>query len=110
MDKELERLEKLKKNSIENPGKKKRGCTDCKKKKEIVQPLPPVIYEDIWIPTKEEIILAFEELTSYGGVREDKKIFINKVYNYIFNEGFDWACRDCVNKQARKFNNYVSKL
>ena len=60
------------------------ACTNCKKKKEIVEPLPPVNYEDIWIPTKEEIKLAFEELTSFGGVKNEKKIFIYPTHNVCF--------------------------
>ena len=105
MDKELERLDKLKLNSIENQGKKKKGCTSCKKKKEINEPLPPL--EVLFIPTNEDIKLAYAELTSFGGVKADKKIFINEVYKFLFNEEFDFNCRNCVNAQARKFTNYL---
>jgi hypothetical protein len=108
MDKELDRLEKLKQNSIENPGKKKRGCSDCKKKKEINEPLPPL--EEFFIPTKEDIKLAYAELTSYGGVKEDKKEFINKVYNFLFGEDFNFNCRGCGRGRIRKFTNYVNSL
>ena len=101
--KELDRLEKLKLNSIENPGKKKKSCTSCKKKKVEVTKLEPVIEEDIFIPTQEEIKLAYAELTSILGVKEDKKEFISKVYQFLFNEDFDWGCRSCVNNQARRF-------
>ena len=104
MDKELDRLEKLKLNSIENPGKKKKGCTSCKKKKVEVTKLEPIIQEeDMYIPTSEDIKLAYAELTSLLGVKEDKKDFINKVYKFLFNEEFDWNCRTCVNNQARRF-------
>ena len=107
MDKELDRLEKLKLNSIENPGKKKKGCTSCKKKKEVLTKLEPVVEEDMFIPTQEDIKLAYAELTSLLGVKEDKKDFIQKVYIFLFNEPFDWGCRSCVNNQARRFRIYL---
>lgn len=102
---DLDRLEKLKQNSIENPGKKKRGCSSCKKKKEVVEklPLPFEIEEELFIPTQEDIKVAYAELTSIIGVKEDKKEFIQKVYTFLFNEPFDWGCRSCVNNQARRF-------
>lgn len=102
---DLDRLEKLKQNSIENPGKKKRGCSSCKKKKEVVEklPLPFEIEEELFIPTQEDIKVAYAELTSILGVKEDKKEFIQKVYQFLFNEPFDWACSSCVNKQSRRF-------
>lgn len=107
----MDRLEELKKEAIENPLKKKKGCSSCKKKKEIVlekpAPLPFEMIGDIWVPTPEEIKLAYDELTSYGGVKEDRKEFINKVYNFIFNEDFDFNCRGCGNTQARKFTNWI---
>ena len=106
MDKELDRLEKLKLNSIENPGKKKKGCTSCKKKKDVVVeklPLPFEIEEELFIPTQEDIKLAYAELTSILGVKEDKKDFIGKVFKFLFDEEFDWGCSSCVNKQARRF-------
>lgn len=108
MDKELDRLEKLKLNSIENPGKKKKGCSDCKKKKVEVTKLEPIVQEeDMWIPTQEEIKVAYAELTSILGVKEDKKEFIQKVYTFLFNEPFDWGCKTCVNNQARRFRIFL---
>ena len=104
----MERLEKLKLNSIENPGKKKKGCSDCKKKKVEVTKLEPVVEEDIYIPTQEDIKVAFAELTSLLGVKEDKKELIQKVYTFLFNEPFDWNCRSCVNNQARRFRIYIT--
>jgi hypothetical protein len=103
MEKELQdRIE-----SSKSDGKRKKGCTSCKQKKHEVI-LEPVKEEEVWIPTQEEIKLAYAELTSYGGVKQDKKEFINKIYKYIFNEGFDWNCRDCVNNQARRFRIYMT--
>lgn len=107
MDKELERLEELKKISIQNPGKKKKGCTSCKKKKHEITKLEPVIEEDMFIPTQEDIKVAYAELTSILGVNEDKKDFIQKVYTFLFNEPFDWNCKTCVNNQARRFRIYL---
>lgn len=113
MDKELYRLEQLKQNSIENPGKKKKGCTSCKKKKEVVvtEPLElPYEYnlDHMWIPSKEDINLAYDELSSRTFTQE-KKDFINKIYMFLFNEEFDFNCGSCGNRQARRFKNYLGK-
>ena len=100
MDKELkEKLEKLK---VDAPVKKKK-CTECKKKKQPVTKLPDLI-EDLYIPTKEDVMLAYIELGNKGN---DKHQFINKVYSSIFNENFDFGCEGCVNRQGRKFKNYI---
>jgi hypothetical protein len=109
-NKELDRLKKLKLNSIENPSKPKRGCKSCKKAKEVVvekAPLPFELEEELFIPTSADIKLAYAELTSLLGVKEDKKEFIGKVFKFLFNEDFDWNCRSCVNKQARRFRIYL---
>ena len=108
-----DRLEKLKQNSIENPGKQKRGCKTCKKPKEIVvekAPLPFELEPEIYIPTIEDIKLAYAELTSQGGVREDKKDFIQKVYQALFNEEFIFNCGGCGKGQARKFTNHLNNI
>ena len=108
-----DRLEKLKQNSIENPGKKKRGCTGCKKPKEVVvekAPLPFELEPEIYIPTIEDIKLAYAELTSHGGVREDKKDFIQKVYQALFGEEFIFNCNGCGKGQARKFTNHLNNI
>lgn len=100
MNKELE--DKIK--SLKSDGKKKKGCTSCKKKKEPII-LPELIDEEmIFIPTPEDIRLAYVEL---GNRVLDKKEFINKVYNFLFNEDFNFGCRSCVNGQARKLKNYI---
>jgi hypothetical protein len=109
MDKELqEKIQKAKQEYKDNPPIKKKGCSSCKKKKQEVTQLPPIVEEEIWVPTSGDIKLAYAELTSLLGVKEDKKPFIEKVYKYIFNETFDWGCRSCVNAQARKFRIYVT--
>lgn len=100
MDKELK--DKLKSLMVDIPVKKKR-CTSCKKKKEPVK-LPELVNEDIYIPSPEDIRLAYIEL---GNRVLDKKEFINKVYNFLFNEDFNFGCRSCVNGQARRLKNYI---
>ena len=105
-----ERLEELRKEAIENPSKKKRGCTSCKKKKEELNELPQLLVDETYIPTQQEIRLAYEELTSYGGVKEDKKEFINKVYMFLFGEEFLFNCGGCASNQANKFGNYIKSL
>jgi len=101
-----ERLEELKKINELDPPKRKKGCSDCKKKPKEVIKLETVI-EDMFIPTQEQIKLAYAELTSLLGVKEEKKELIQKVYQYIFNEPFDFNCRACVNRQARRFRIYL---
>jgi hypothetical protein len=103
MDKELKELLESKKSD----GKTKKGCASCKKKKHEVK-LEPVVNEEIYVPTEADIKLAFAELTSLLGVKDDKKEFIGKIYKYIFNEEFDWDCRSCVNNQARRFRIHLT--
>lgn len=109
MDTELERLEKLKQEAIENPGKKKKGCKNCKKGKEVIAEPNTIIEEQIYIPTIEEIKKAYADLTSYGGVKEENKESINKVYSFLFGVDFDFGCRGCGNKSVVKFTNYMMK-
>lgn len=104
-----EKLEKAKQELKDNPPVKKKGCSSCKKKKQEVTKLPELPKEEeLWIPTSADIKLAYAELTSLLGVKEDKKEFIQKVYQFVFNEPFDWNCRSCVHAQARKFRIYVT--
>lgn len=103
MDKELKELLESKKSD----GKTKKGCASCKKKKHEVK-LEPVVNEEIYVPTEADIKLAFAELTSLLGVKDDKKEFIGKIYKYIFNEEFDWDCKTCVNNQARRFRIHLT--
>lgn len=88
---------------------KKKRCTTCKKPKE-VKKLDPVeeIQLDVYVPTIDDIKLAYYELTSFGGVKKDKKDFIKKVYETLFGEEFDFNCSSCVSTQARKFHNYIT--
>jgi hypothetical protein len=102
MSKELDRLEKLKLNSIENPGKKKRGCTSCKKPKEVNEPLPPVEY--LYLPTVEDIKQAYVMLSD---LKEEEKPFIQQVYNSLFDDEFDFYCPSCIHRQTRALQNYI---
>lgn len=86
--------------------KKKEGCTTCKKK--VVTELPPVIeIEPIYIPTEEEIKLAYIELGNKN--IEPHKEQINKVYKSLFNEDFDFTCQNCASSQARKLREYIKR-
>jgi hypothetical protein len=84
------------------------ACKTCKKKT-IKELESPIELEPIDIPTLGDIKLAFAELTSFGGVKEDKKEFIKKIYTHIFQEELDLNCRGCVSQQVRKFSNYLDK-
>jgi hypothetical protein len=102
---ENELKEKLK--SLKSDGKKKKGCTSCKKKKEPLTFLPELVDEEMFIPSPEDIRLAYIEL---GNRVLDKKDFINKVYNFLFNEDFNFGCRSCVNGQSRRLKNYIIEV
>lgn len=103
-----DRLEQLKKEAIENPPVKVKGCKSCKKKKEVVveanTELPVAITE--YIPTIDEIKSAYVELGNPNLTEEQKK-FINKVYKAIFNEDFDFTCVTCRHKQGIIFGNHL---
>ena len=87
--------------------KKSGGCTACKKKALITE-LPPVVeIEEIYIPTVEEIKLAYVELGNKN--LEPHKEQINKVYQFLFNEDFDFGCKTCINAQARKMREYIQR-
>ncbi len=102
MNKELE--EKIL--SSKATGKKKKGCSSCKKKKEPIV-LPELVEMDIFIPTPDDIRLAYIEL---GNRVLDKREQINKVYNFLFNEDFNFDCRSCVNAQSRRLKNYILEV
>lgn len=85
-----------------------KGCTSCKKKPAITKLEP--IEEQMFIPTVDEIKLAYAELTSHGGVKEEQKEFINKVYEYLFEEPFIFNCGGCGKTQARRFYNHMKNI
>ena len=87
--------------------KTKKGCTSCKKKPPITE-LPPVVeIEELYVPTAEEIKLAYVELGNKN--IESHKEQINKVYQFLFNETFDFGCKTCINAQARKLREYIKR-
>jgi hypothetical protein len=85
------------------------ACKTCKKK--VVKELDSVIEEqiDLDVPTIDEIKIAYAELTSYGGIKPEKKEFIKKIYTYIFKEELDLDCKGCGSYQVQKFTNYLNK-
>lgn len=78
------------------------GCQTCKKKK-VVTKLEPIVEEKIEF-SPEQVKLAYHLL---GGIKQEEKPFVNDVYKSIFNESFDWGCRQCVNTQANKLKWYI---
>jgi len=105
MDKELkDKLEGLK-----GDVKRKKGCTSCKKKKEVLDALPEIEdIEPIYMPSREEIQLAYVELGNRD--REKVKPLIGKVYSALFGEEFNFDCSSCVNAQARRLKNYIIEV
>jgi hypothetical protein len=105
MSNDLDRLEKLKLNSIENPGKQKKGCKTCKKPKEIVVEKLPLPFElEEYIASLDDIKKAYIML---GSLKESEKVFIKQVYQSLFNDEFDFNCPSCVHTQTRILENYL---
>ena len=104
MNKELKELLENKKSN----GKTKKGCTSCKKKKPMTE-LPPLMddFEVIYVPTPEEIRLAYLEL----GNKDINKVrpLVNKVFNALFGEDFNFGCQSCVNQQVNKLKIYITE-
>jgi hypothetical protein len=94
--------------SLKSDGKKKKGCTSCKKKAATPITLPEIIEEEnIYMPSPQDIQLAYLEL---GNRVANKQEFINKVYRALFDEDFNFGCRTCVNGQARRLRNYIKDV
>lgn len=104
----MDRLEKLKLNSIENPGKKKRGCSNCKKPKEVVVDNLPLPFElELFVPSIDEVKQAYVML---GSPKEEEKVFIDNVFFGLFNEKFDWNCPTCVHRHTQIIKNYLKDV
>lgn len=88
---------------------KKAGCKSCKKKKEITK-LDPIIQEEVWVPSREDIKVAYAEFNSILGVKESKKEFVGKVFQYLFGEELKFDCRSCKSSQAYKFHNHMKNF
>ena len=107
MSEELERLEKLKEEAIANPPKKKRGCSDCKKKaKQVKQVVLPDPFEAIYQPTPSDIRTAYLSIINLRGINENDKPLVAQVFKALFKEEFDFNCVTCMSKQAMRFYNY----
>ena len=101
MDSELDRLEQLKKEALENPGKKVKGCKSCKKKAEVTAPLPKLIIEEV-LPTEEEIVEAYKLMKA--NAKSDKDLAkIYKIFEYVMGYDYKKACGGCGNKEFIKF-------
>ena len=106
----LEKFNKAKQEAIENPPKKKKGCTSCKKKKNEVTELPTIDLtpEPLIVFDDEDIVKAYHEVVNRDGIREEAKVFINGVYQQLFNEDFRFDnCISCKNNQYHKLRNYI---
>lgn len=100
-----EKLKQLKEEAVANPGKKVKGCKSCKKKEVEVKAnteIPSTM--EFYYPTIDEIKEVYVMLRS---PKEDEKPLIDKVYYGLFNERFDFNCRSCGNKQARRLMNFM---
>lgn len=108
MDPILEKFNKAKQEAIENPPKKKKGCTSCKKKNIEVTELPELIEEPIVVFDSDDIVKAYYATVERNGIKEEMKPFISAVYKQLFNEEFDFGrCQSCKNNQYHKLRNYV---
>jgi len=106
----MEKIEKAKQEALENPPKKKKGCTSCKKKKNVVETLPEIDLtpQNLIIYDEEDIVKAYHEMMNFGGIKEESKGFIRNVYKQLFNEEFVFDnCAGCKNAQYHKFRNYI---
>ena len=112
MDEMKDKLNKLKEEAIANPGKKKKGCTSCKKKKEVLEKLPLPEAIDVFddVPTQEEIKVAYAHLSRMGGPLDEHKELIDKVFIFLFGSKFDYSCRSCGNRQYSLITNYIKSM
>jgi sarcosine oxidase delta subunit len=91
---ELQRLEQLRKEAIEHPLKKKRGCKSCKKKADQpIESLPETVIEEPIGPTEADIKLALDLM--YGRPNEKDMVFIQWVHKSIFGEDLPIGCGAC---------------
>ena len=76
MTEELERIQKLKQEAMETIDKgmmkKKKGCSECKKKKKVVEKLPELTtFEPIVLMSEEEIKEGYRLMKANGRSKED---------------------------------------
>ena len=105
----LEKFNKAKQEAIDNPPKRKKGCTSCKKKKDVVElPTVDLTPEPIYVYDDEDIVKAYYEMVRREGIKEESKVFISGVYKQLFNEDFNFDnCMSCKNNQYHKLRNYI---
>lgn len=84
------------------------SCQSCKKKK-VIKELPPVIEEPL-LPTSEEIMFAYTEMSSAKGLNPQYYDEVNKTYKAIFNEDVERNCGQCGRRQFRKMEHYVKNV
>lgn len=60
-------------------------------------------------PAIEEIKIAYANLYAKS-LTEEEKASINKVFQYLFKEDFDFNCPSCVSIQARKLKNHMTRI
>lgn len=106
---ELQRLEELKKQALENPLPKKRGCRNCKKKAEDnpVEVLPEPV-ELVIEPTEADLKLALDLMV--GKPNETDQKFITWVYKSLFNEEIPVGCGSCGTTAERKLRHKYNQL
>lgn len=110
-DEILKKVEEAKELAKTNPGKTKKGCKSCKKKKEVeLQPTFQAIMTTIELPpTAEEIKEAFL-LMQERNVTKEMHTKINAVYKRIFNEDLPFGCKGCGGVHFRRFKHYIEKV
>ncbi len=110
MDEILEKFNKAKQEAIDNPPKRKKGCTSCKKKKNEVTELPELepIEEIVIVFDQEDILKAYYAIIEKNGIREEMKPLISGVFKQLFKEDFNFGrCASCKNNQYHKLRNYI---
>jgi hypothetical protein len=108
---ELQRLEELRKEAIENPLKKKRGCKDCKKKaNQEVTAIEVVVPEEemVTLPTIDDIKLALDLMV--GKPNDNDAKHINWVYGELFGEAIQPGCGNCGNVAYRKLQGAYNRM
>lgn len=90
-------------------------CTTCKKGKEVTQleevitPEEIILIENDTKPSIEELKIAYADLSAKE-ITDDMKRVINKVFQYLFKEDFDFTCGPCGNIQARKLHFHLTSI
>lgn len=81
---------------------KSKKCHKCKKKNIEINELPPVIEEEFFIPSTEDIKNTYLSLNG-----DYDKEYVNKLFNFLFNEDYVHDCKSCSNQQNIKLGNFL---